>query len=483
MNELQRFKCILEYFVAHLEYIQTNSISIKGYSDYIASKLPLYPVTGHGYKGESIQQHIEQWADFHLGYICINIQGNYGHNYTTKKCYLNWYAKQSDESTGYNILTQWQKDRVFKLQLSNYKYWLDPPVWEDSTEMTISELGLYDKKEPNEKIKCFFAEFYSYIQDYTKFKTMEPIIHFLETSHNIILHGAPGTGKTHLTKEIASTMHCSEDQFRFVQFHPSYDYTDFVEGIRPIKKGENVGFERKDGVFKAFCKKALKAYNEATDKTNAPKYVFVIDEINRGDMSKIFGELFFSIDPGYRGKDGKVDTQYQNLIDIDSETQNEDVFKNGFYVPENVYVIGTINDIDRSVESMDFAMRRRFAFMEITAKESQSMLTLEAFRKVNDVNADKAYAEVDELKKRMNALNAEIISPQIGLSTDYQIGAAYFLKFAFYADQDKQQAYKSLWDNHLKSIITEYLRGAGDESSKFDKLKAAYDNGKTQNNG
>ena len=198
-------------------------------------------------------------------------------------------------------------------------------------------------------------------------------------------------------------------------------------------------------------------------------------------MSKIFGELFFSIDPGYRGKDGKVDTQYQNLIDIDPETQNEDVFKNGFYVPENVYVIGTMNDIDRSVESMDFAMRRRFAFMEITAEESQSMLTLEAFRKVNDVNVDKD--EVDELKKRMNALNAEIISPQIGLSTDYQIGAAYFLKFALYADHDKAQAYEALWNNHLKSVITEYLRGTGDESTKFDKLKAAYDNDKTQNNG
>lgn len=116
------------------------------------------------------------------------------------------------------------------------------------------------------------------------------------------------------------------------------------------------------GYSKLFAKRPIKAYNEATDKTNAPKYVFVIDEINRGDMSKIFGELFFSIDPGYRGKDGKVDTQYQNLIDIDPETQNEDVFKNGFYVPENVYVIGTMNDIDRSVESMDFAMRRRFAF-------------------------------------------------------------------------------------------------------------------------
>ena len=326
--------------------------------------------------------------------------------------------------------------------------------------------------------------------------TVQAIANQLEANHNLIMHGAPGTGKTYRTKDIATLLmgwgtyknldDAQKDEFytryKMVQFHPSYDYTDFVEGLRPIKKDENVGFERKDGLFKAFCKKALEAYNKAEDKNNAPKYVFVIDEINRGDMSKIFGELFFSIDPGYRGKDGKVDTQYQNLIDIDPNTKNEDVFKDGFYVPENVYVIGTMNDIDRSVEFMDFAMRRRFAFVEISAKESQSILTLEAFRKINYVNADKAYTEVDELKKRMNALNADIISPQIGLSTDYQIGAAYFLKFALYADHDKAQAYETLWDNHLKSVITEYLRGTGDESSKFNKLKAAYDNGKTQNN-
>lgn len=285
----------------------------------------------------------------------------------------------------------------------------------------------------------------------------------LKAMGNIILHGAPGTGKTYKAKQIAKQLNAKT---QFVQFHPSYDYTDFVEGLRPIKQeGNQIGFERKDGVFKAFCKEAIKKNND--------QYVFIIDEINRGDMSKIFGELFFSIDPGYRGEDGKVDTQYQNLI------EDGDVFKDGFYVPKNVYIIGTMNDIDRSVESMDFAMRRRFAFVEITAKESQSMLTLEAFRKVNDVNADKAYAEVDELKERMNTLNDEIISPQIGLSTDYQIGAAYFLKFALYADQEKTQAYKSLWDNHLKSVITEYLRGTGDESSKFEKLKAAYGYDKT----
>ena len=92
-------------------------------------------------------------------------------------------------------------------------------------------------------------------------------------------------------------------------------------------------------------------------------FIFIIDEINRGEISKIFGELFFSIDPGYRGEKGRVQTQYQNMI------EDGDVFKKGFFVPDNVYIIGTMNDIDRSVESMDFAMRRRFAWAEVTAEE------------------------------------------------------------------------------------------------------------------
>jgi GTPase subunit of restriction endonuclease len=483
MNELQRFKKLLEFFVSYLEYCQhnpkddpTKKTDTKGFAEYI---LPLLPNgvfrSGQGRNGHHIQQHIKQWEEFPLGHICINVQGHYGPNYMTSKCYLNWYAKQSNESTNYNILAKWQSNRIVALKLSNYKYWFNPPIWEDSTEMTVSDLGLYDKNEPNEKLKQFFAEFTSYIQNFTQFRAMEPILQLIESNHNIILHGAPGTGKTFKAKQIAKQLNA---ETKFVQFHPSYDYTDFVEGLRPIKDGNNVGFDHKDGVFKAFCKKAIKAYNETADKTNVPKYVFIIDEINRGNMSKIFGELFFSIDPGYRGTDGKVDTQYQNLIDIE-----KDEFKDGFYIPENVYIIGTMNDIDRSVESMDFAMRRRFSFIEITAEESQSMLTKEAFKEVNTKNGDKDFdAIIKELKTRMNALNAQIVSSEIGLSHDYQIGAAYFLKFALYADQDKNQAYSSLWNNHLKSIITEYIRGTGDESVKLEKLKAAYDNGKTQNN-
>jgi hypothetical protein len=364
---------------------------------------------------------------------------------------------------------------------------------------------------------------------------------------------------------------------KLVQFHPSYDYTDFVEGLRPIKEGDKLGFQRKDGVFKEFCKKAttntgfsfddaydrliqdiqsgdlrtikLKTKDSAelevrsgnnigwyseTEEGNKSSnvvskdrlkklfdvyntlqkleelsninegvqsiiggcdstyywgvlhhilenyvflkpYVFIIDEINRGEISKIFGELFYSIDPGYRGEKGKVNTQYQNLID----KNGDDVFKDGFYVPKNVYIIGTMNDIDRSVESMDFAMRRRFAWKEITAKSRQPML-----------NEDDAWGGskptqtiIDEIKIRMDNLNAAIIdnydygfelSPKdrIGLTMAYQIGAAYFLKYALYSNSE--DPFEDLWTNHLKGLLYEYLRGTTDIDSKIERLHQAY---------
>lgn len=415
---------------------------------------------------------------------------------------------------------------------------------------------------------------------------LEKYIKILEANKNIILTGAPGTGKTHLAKAIADAMNAESD---FVQFHPSYDYTDFVEGLRPTppdNKG-NIGFRRVDGVFKAFCKKAISDINtkyiqsdslfdniynsivsdikrgkinsytnpkgeslplrindkgrieyrknspraekeenirlmynyllknnifdlsyytrddywalikklskstetidyveyrwilqELLNRTprnysenkknsseiNKQKFVFIIDEINRGEISKIFGELFFSIDPGYRGAKGKVKTQYQNMI-----TNESDPFYEGFYVPENVYIIGTMNDIDRSVESMDFAMRRRFAWQEVKAEENTGML--------DDLQEMKN--EVIEIMKRLNNViwNETTNTGIEGLSAAYHIGGSYFSKLQLYLNDghsNKGAAYKHLWENHLKGVLSEYLRGMPDAMENLRKLENTY---------
>lgn len=302
-----------------------------------------------------------------------------------------------------------------------------------------------------------------YLLQLKNIESMEKYISLLKSNKNLILTGAPGTGKTYLAKRIAEQLGATGERCGFVQFHPSFDYTDFVEGLRPVSVNQSIAFERKDGIFVDFCRKALKAYKTAENKSEAPKYVFVIDEINRGEISKIFGELFFAIDPGYRGPKGKVSTQYSNLW-----TEPDDLFDGGkeFYVPENVYIIGTMNDIDRSVECMDFAMRRRFAFKEVLAADRFSMI------KEDDVLGQFA----PEIQKRMDNLNRCILTiPE--LSTAYQIGAAYYLKLKNYLSTDGKltgDSWNCLWSNHLQGLLFEYLRGQSKASENLETLRKAF---------
>ena len=176
------------------------------------------------------------------------------------------------------------------------------------------------------------------------------------------------------------------------------------------------------------------------------KYVFIIDEINRGEISKIFGELFFAIDPGYRGKAGEIATQYANLHPNPAET---------FYVPENVYLIGTMNDIDRSVDSFDFAMRRRFRFVELKANEQLEMLTSLGNEELKS-----------EMIRRMTALNQEIAAIE-DLNENYQIGAAYFLKL-------KTLDFDQLWTDYLQPLLQEYIHGMYHEEEIMNRFANAY---------
>ena len=273
-------------------------------------------------------------------------------------------------------------------------------------------------------------------------------IELLKENKNLILTGAPGTGKTHIAQNVAKIMGA---ETKFVQFHPSYDYSDFVEGLRPIEKGKDqIGFERRDGVFKQFCRQAVEAkFPDKDVETQDKPFVFIIDEINRGEVSKIFGELFYAIDPGYRGrKENLVQTQYQNLV---PET---DVFYEGFNVPDNVYIIGTMNDIDRSVENMDFAMRRRFTFIEVTPSDSEYILD----------SLDCA----EEAKATMKRLN-DAIEKTEGLGGAYMIGPAYFLKLASNGGD-----FSKLWKMSIEPLLKEYLRGFRRSSEILKKFNETY---------
>lgn len=292
----------------------------------------------------------------------------------------------------------------------------------------------------------------------------------IEKHKQIIFTGAPGTGKTYAVKQCVKDKVKNDDsRYKFVQFHASYDYTDFVEGIRPMpkdKSGENI-FVRVDGQFKSFCRMIVEA-NDAK-KPNEPKdmYYFIIDEINRADLSKVFGELMYGLEESYRGKDNRFDTQYQNLPTYKYDKKENkavkienDVFADGFYVPENLTIIGTMNDIDRSVETFDFALRRRFTWVEIKAND----VMLNSVAKINGRSTDNVSKTVEKIIAMNNVISGDT-GKSLGLNESYHIGPAYF-KNLF--DEDDNDNLETIFSERIEPLLREYVRGrSADKINNF----------------
>ncbi len=346
----------------------------------------------------------------------------------------------------------------------------------------------------------------------------------------IIKYGSPGTGKTYQARQQTSLLfdiwkeefapknssftHAS--QIELVQFHPSYSYEDFMEGLRPDLNNGTVQLTLQNGVFKEFCRKAGKwevdVHNLGLDWETStisdlcshqkdlgehwqyifdlldevkpsdtvessgtagssgavvskkisdvvPPFFFIIDEVNRAELSRVFGELMYCLE--YRGAKGCVKTQYANLNTQDTGMLWIDQGYQ-FFIPSNVYLIGTMNTIDRSVESFDFALRRRFRWEEVVP--DTGLLRYHLKKHCNKWTF---------LAENLEALNDLIVNEPL-LGHDYQIGHAYLMNLKYDTSLTVAEVRNCVWDDCILPLLQEYLRGTGKETELISSFAKAF---------
>lgn len=541
MSEEYKFKCLLEYFVAHLEYAENGMSDTIGFNRYLKDIIDTsnFKISGYGWKGQQIQLQVAAWEDFHCGKICINVDAR-GHQ--TKSCYLNW------KGTGINITPFWNEDHIHDLQILIYTE-EDGGRWDSICSYPLASLSLFDERNTvNASLKQLFKEYCAYKEAYNEQITKKGMVNqdtlraarLLENSGQIILQGAPGCGKTYITTELAVYL-CDgevpstreelkkrykelqkEGRVEFTTFHQSLDYEEFVEGLKPDTDSLNdkeMRFVVKSGIFKRICQAASatttsnlkEAYNSFAEdvvnyddiyKINMPNgsmfgvtingkgnlslytgkdfklngtltyeniekffygadlgywkcyfkgiidvlkkdyklaaenkdankpYVLVIDEINRANVSKVLGELITLLE-----KNKRLGEEDEFTVTLPYSGEN-------FGVPDNLYIIGTMNTADRSLGYIDYAVRRRFAFMTIEAKS-------DVIREFYNGNGELMKKEL-LLFTSVSDLIKDNLNPDFDLN-DIMVGHSYFLAKS---DDD----FELNLEYKIRPLLEEYLR-------------------------
>jgi 5-methylcytosine-specific restriction protein B len=246
----------------------------------------------------------------------------------------------------------------------------------------------------------------------------------LKRKKNIILQGPPGVGKTFIARKLAYEImqEIKDANIEMVQFHQSYSYEDFIQGLRPTQKG---GFDLRDGIFYSFCQRAL-AHPDRP-------FFFIIDEINRGNLSKIFGELMMLIEADKREEKFALKLTYAE----DEEDR--------FYVPSNLYIIGTMNTADRSLAIVDYALRRRFAFITLQPDYGNNFRSFLASKGLSA-------GMVEHICSAVTKVNSKI-KEDINLGEGFQIGHSYFCTFT--TNEDENKWWNEILSFELKPLLEE----------------------------
>lgn len=449
-NELKNFKRVLGIFI-NLRDKHKKIRSVRG-EDLITDKK--LPVQGTGYNGEKIQLHIEPYSIFKEGKICISI-GDWSADY------LNFNAEEK-----INIIVTGKEDTL-AIKIGD----------EIKEKYTINDLDLFDTENKfidysdssigSAKLKELLTKFYEHYMH----NRMSGIVNVLKEKKNIILQGAPGTGKTYIVDELIADLSgqkcLTHDDFvafreadkfswefdekakqwtytghiAFCTFHQSMDYEDFVEGIKPSPTEKGMAYIIEKGIFWHISNAAL---------TDDKPYVLVIDEINRGNVSKIFGELI-------------------TLLEADKRTGGKQPIpvmlpysKENFKVPSNLYIIGTMNTTDRSVGNLDYAVRRRFAF--ITMKANRNVV--EAFYSDENTSLkNKALGLFDQINMPKGFIETHKLDEEMDLE-DLKVGHSYFMA-------DNEASLKRKMKYEVIPLIKEYMK---DGLLKQDKTDSKYFN-------